>query len=200
MSAPSWGLELPHCLTESMYSPSLKAGVFGSWRQSQRIMQQPAHSGLIQCDALRNSLGAHRLLSAVSGFWHTIRRALHVFRRTEIAAPSSAELINPSLSEAAQPGLGTVITQLHLLHPQPSLYGNTFPEDAGWRLQPFKWSSWDQAQIQYLRCQLSLSTDFLPAWERSAGCSDLPVERRSMDCNSGLKREVDAWIQGGEAR
>ncbi|KAI4828478.1 hypothetical protein KUCAC02_022564, partial [Chaenocephalus aceratus] len=63
----------------------------------------------------------------------------------------SDQLINPSLSEAAQPGLGTVITQLHLLHRQPSLYGNSFPEDAGWRLQPFKWSSGDQAQIQFLK-------------------------------------------------
>lgn len=47
-------------------------------------------------------------------------RAPHVVRQTEIAAPSPAVLINPSLSEAALPRRGTVITSLHLLHPQPS--------------------------------------------------------------------------------
>lgn len=49
------------------------------------------------------------------------RRAPHVVRQTEIAAPSPAALINPSLSEAVLLGLGTVITSLHLLLPQPSV-------------------------------------------------------------------------------
>lgn len=81
-----------------------------------------------------------------TGVYMQADTAPHVVRQTEIADPSPAVPINPSLSEDAPLGLGTVITLLHLLHLQPSLKDmNTFPKGAGWHLQPFKWSSWVQA-------------------------------------------------------
>lgn len=63
--------------------------------------------------------------------------------QTEIAAPSPAVPINPSLLTTALLRLCTVITLLHLLHLPPLRYERIVKE---W--QPFKWSSCMQASIQ----------------------------------------------------
>lgn len=104
-------------------------------------------------------------------------RAPHVVRQTEIAAPSPAVLINPSLSEAAPLRPGAVITSLHLLHLQPSPLRYELIHK-GW--QPFRWPSWVQASIQ----QVSKSSVVL---EQLTFCqiSDWPGATISLLCVAG---------------